>query len=179
MGGQNCVKSKWPKDCFEYFLNFLNLLILKISGLDFCWKWRAILKGFDNIWTFLGGHLEEKREKTGSIFSQDRVHSWVLGCLVRMDTTINFCKFEKLGGLKRQICQNLRCDGPKTLYFLIFQRICENIQLHPSRGGVANVHENGAFWGGCWAGGLVFSFRTTSLGPEPSSFLLLFCVFIW
>ena len=85
-GGKDGVKWKCSKYCLGHFLICLKLLILKVSGLDLCWKWRAffqVLMTFGDIWV---GMSKRPREIVFFVCS-GRVHSWVFGCLVRMGKT--------------------------------------------------------------------------------------------
>ena len=121
----------------------------------------------------MDAHLE-KAEKN-SFFYSGGLHSWVLGCLVRMGKLQMFVNWFVV--VKKKALFS-KFYGAKVKIHFVFpqkQQSCENVQLHPFLGQAVNFAKL-CFWGACWVG--VFFGGGNSLGSKPSLFLLLCYCFV-
>ena len=146
-GGRNGVKWKCSKYCFGHFLICLKLLILKISGVEFCWKWCAISKRF---WWHLEIFGWASQNKTREIwfFGSGGVAfmgAWLSG---ENGQAVNFRKLVLLFSTEGTFSKCLRRQGENTLYFPIYQQSCKNFQSHPFSGQVVTLCKH-VFLGSC------------------------------
>ena len=72
-GGKNGVMWKCPKYCFGHSLICLKVLVLNISSLDICWKWRAVLKVLMTFGDFWVG-VSKKTKRKGCFCSGGCIH---------------------------------------------------------------------------------------------------------
>ena len=135
---------KCPKYCFGHFRIFVKLLILRISGLDFWWQWRALFKGFDDIWKFWVG-MFKKKENLAFLGSGACIH----GCLVvcrewARQKSEQFCSdvFRKTANFQKFVC----VGAEHTIFSLCGQK-CQYYHSHSFRFVDPNLHENVFFVG--------------------------------
>ena len=153
------------------------------SGLEFWWQWRALFKGFDDIWRFLGGHVEKYREKLFFWLRGGALR--VFGCLVRMGKT-QICASLLWFMWKRADFQNFACVAAENTVFSHMWADLWKFSVEPVGGGGWICTTMCFCWGHVGLVCLVVFVLFPSLGSKPSLFLLvsfwffgvLVCVFL-
>ena len=138
-GGAKMVSSENAQNIvLDIFWFVWNCWLWKFPVLDSCWQWRAILKGFDDIWRFLGGHLKKPRHRL-LCSGAGCIH----GCLVvwwdlgktQMWAILLWCI------LKKATFENFVGVGAEDTICTICGQKWQNVHLHPFRFVGPNLHK--------------------------------------
>ena len=150
-----------------------------------CWFWKFpvwilvdneahFLKGFDDNWRFLAGHL--KITRTWLFLFRGGLHSWLFSCLVRLAKDTNLGDFALVYFEKGSFWKFCLCRCRKHHIFPYAGKngkifICTRFGCGPK------FARNCVFVGG-WVGGLVF-WGGSSLGTKHSLFLFVYFGYYW